>query len=224
MATFRITLTDPGKTGGILKAALEGFARPIASAATAAIIQAGDASKLEGRAKIASEGFSSKWVNSFRVKYYPDGLKKPSISAAAFIYHKIPYAGVFDEPTQIVGNPLLWLPITGAMQSKGRPLTPKQLSAKGVKLFSMVGHDVPLLGAKIKTSKRAAASGSIKPQSLSSLKRGTGGKRGVEATVALFKGIPAVQLKKAFNIGSVVAKQAASVQSYYSAALKPDGG
>src|SRR5437868_12920194 len=83
--------------------------RPIAKAATAAIREAGDIAKRDGRASIAASGFSRKWQNALRVNIYPP--QGDSMRPAAFIYHKIRYAAVFEDGAVIGGQPLLWLPL-----------------------------------------------------------------------------------------------------------------
>jgi hypothetical protein len=197
-------------------AVMEGYARPIASACSDAVRKAGEATKTEGRAVIGSQGFSSKWQNALRVNYYPDGLKKPSIDAAAFIYHKIDYSSVFDKPTAIRGKPLMWIPLSDSMKSVRGARTPGALKAKGVELVSMKGTKPPLLGAQVRQGKSAAG----KPVSLAKLKKGTAGKRGTVQTVPLFIGIPSVSLNKNFGIEAIARKNAALLPAYYDAALK----
>jgi hypothetical protein len=211
MATIR--LVDAEKTGGLLAAALQGFSRPIAGAATKAVRLAGETTKTEGRAAIANAGFGPKWQNALRVKFYPD--KGTSIDSAALVYHKIHYAGVFDQPTKVSGSPLLWVPIAGAAKSMRGARTPAQMAAKGVKLFSLAGTNPPVLGAKIKGSARSAP----RNVSLSKLKRGTSGKRGVEQTVPLFVGLSSINQKKRFDIAGIAEKQRLSLSDYYSAAV-----
>src|SRR5947207_10708332 len=76
--------------------------RPIAKAATAAIREAGEIAKRDGRASIAAAGFSRKWQNALRVNIYPP--RGDSMRPAAFIFDKIRYAGVFEEGAVISGQ------------------------------------------------------------------------------------------------------------------------
>jgi Family of unknown function (DUF6441) len=78
--------------------------RPIAKAATPAIREAGEIAKQNGRASIAAAGFSRKWQK--RVNIYPP--QGDSLRPAAFIFHKIRYASVFEEGAVIGGQPLLF--------------------------------------------------------------------------------------------------------------------
>ena len=90
----RLALTVSAIAGGFAKA-MEDAQRPIAKAATAAIREAGDIAKRNGRASIAAAGFSQKWQNALRVNIYPP--QGDSLRPAAFVYHKIRYAGVFED-------------------------------------------------------------------------------------------------------------------------------
>ena len=84
----------------------------IAKASTGAVREAADLAKAAGRRAIAAAGFSSRWQNALRAKVYPQ--TGYSIDAAAYIWHKIPYAGIFETGGTIAGHPLLWLPIGNA--------------------------------------------------------------------------------------------------------------
>jgi hypothetical protein len=95
-----------------------------AKAATAAIREAGEIAKRDGRASIAAAGFSRKWQNALRVNFYPP--QGDSMRPAAFIFHKIRYAGVFEEGVVIGGQPLLWLPLPNVPLRRGQPMTPSQ--------------------------------------------------------------------------------------------------
>src|SRR4051812_18715685 len=85
---------------------------------------AGEIAKRDGRASIAASGFSRKWQNALRVNIYPP--QGDTMRPAAFIYHKIRYAGVFEEGAVIGGQPLLWLPLSTVPLRRGRPMTPSQ--------------------------------------------------------------------------------------------------
>ncbi len=116
----------------------------IAKAATGAIVEAADIAKAKGRAAIASGGFSSKWQNALRAKVYPQG--GISMKPAAFIYHKIPYAWVFEEGAAISGKPMLWLPLPSVPKGRGnRQLSPQEYIAEIGPLVKAKGRDI-LLG------------------------------------------------------------------------------
>lgn len=83
---------------------------PVARAASAAMKEAAEIAKNEGRQNIASAGFGPKWQSALRANTYPPG-DKPSMRAAALIFHKIRYAHIFETGGPISGKPLMWLPI-----------------------------------------------------------------------------------------------------------------
>src|SRR5436853_1031050 len=127
--------------------------RPIAKAATAAIREAGEIAKRDGRASIAASGFSRKWQNALRVNIYPP--QGDSLRPAAFIYHKIRYAGVFEEGAVIGGQPLLWLPLPNVPLRRGRPMTPSQYARSVGPLVSVQRPgSPPLLFPKYRSGRR----------------------------------------------------------------------
>src|SRR6476646_11057850 len=120
--SLRFAVSEIAK--GFLDTVTKEIQRPIAKAATAAVREAGEIAKRDGRASIAASGFSRKWQNALRVNIYPP--QGDSLRLAAFIYHKIRYAGVFEEGAVISGQPLLWLPLPTVPLRRGRPMTPSQ--------------------------------------------------------------------------------------------------
>lgn len=105
--SLRFAFSDVAK--GFADTITRELRRPIAKAATAAVRDAGGIAKRTGRASIAAAGFSRKWQNALRVNVYPP--QGDSLRPAAFVFHKIRYAGVFEEGAVIAGTPLLWLPL-----------------------------------------------------------------------------------------------------------------
>ena len=88
---------------GAFSAAFMRSEKPIATAATLAVGDAGAELKSTARASIAGAGFSRKWQNALRVDQYPKG--RISINAAAHVYHKISYAHVFEKATGEKAHP-----------------------------------------------------------------------------------------------------------------------
>jgi hypothetical protein len=199
-----------------LDAAIKEIQRPIAIAATGAVAEAADVAKTKGRASISGQGFGARWQSALRADVFPKGSRH-SMRPAALIYHKIPYAGVFEEPTQISGKPMLWLPLpTVPMGSGGRRLTPSQYRAKvGHPLYSLKrAGGPPLLGANVRTSGSRSVS-------LSLLKRGRNpGGRGTVKLIPLYVGVPAVKLRKRFGIGAIVRAAADQLGALYIKHLK----
>lgn len=186
---------------GQLEEALRGKYRPVAEAATAAMTDAANQVKTEGRADIARAGFSKRWQNTLRADVYPS-RGKVSVSAAALIHHKIQYAGVFEEGATIRGKPFLWLPLRTTPKKIGGQRMTARLFAERVGPLRFVqrpGHR-PLLMAQVRSTDAAVRKG----VSLNALKRGKAAKRGTLRSVPMFVGIETVTIRKKFNITAIV--------------------
>jgi hypothetical protein len=199
--TLRFALSDVAKS--FVETIVKEMQRPIAKAATAAIREAGDIAKRNGRASIAAAGFSRKWQNALRVNIYPP--QGDSMHPAAFIYHKIRYAGVFEEGTVIGGQPLLWLPLAGVPLRRGRPMTPAQYTRSIGPLVSVERPGKPpLLFAKPRAGRRgrrAATRVERKP---------------------LYIGLSNVAITKRFDIKGAAQKAAAQLPALYAKNLRAD--
>jgi hypothetical protein len=211
--TLRLAITDVANE---VRFAFTGIGGDMAHAATAAMREGGLLFKTQGRANIGAAGFSSRWQNAWRVSVYP--VKGDSLEPAAYGFHKIPYSDVFETGATITGKAgLLWLPIGNNVPKAGRRkvATPRDLRARGVKLFSMKGAPGrPLIGADIRVPASQAQSSPVK-LSLSKLAKGTAGKRGVVKAVPLFFGIRSMTLRRRFNISGVAAQITATLGDSY---------
>ena len=204
-----LRLTHSWNPGEFLRA-MAGVRRPIAIAATGAIKDAAAQIKREGRANIASAGFSARWQNALRVNVYPE--HRLSLEPAAFAFHKIPYAGVFERGAQISGNPLLWIPLSGMpLRIGGQHLTPKSFNEQIGPLHSVnVPGRAPLLAAYMPAGSR------IGRVTVSRLRRGAALSRlkiqqrrgdllagAAVVSVPIFFGISAVNIRKRFDLTGV---------------------
>lgn len=178
---------------GEFSRAITGIENPIASAATAAMRQAAEIIKRDARVSMASGGMSKRFQDAFRVDVYPSS--GDSISPAAHAYHKIRYAGIFEEGATIKGSPLLWLPITGALPTQGgRPVRINQYRRSRGRLVSLRRRrGPPLLGAPVGSDGRI---------------------------VPVFVGVPAVTVGKKFDVTAVINSVANQFESLYSSNLK----
>ena len=196
---LRFSLTDVAK--GFVDTIVREMQRPIAKAATAAMRDAGDIAKRNGRASIAAAGFSRKWQNALRVNIYPP--QGDSMRPAAFIFHKIRYAGVFEEGAVIRGQPLLWLPLANVPLRRGRPMTPSQYVRSVGPLVSVERPGrPPLLFAKYRArrSRRRAADSLSASRSMS--------------------GYRASRSRKRFDIKGAAQKAAAQLPALYAKHLR----
>ncbi|RWF52049.1 MAG: hypothetical protein EOS50_26075 [Mesorhizobium sp.] len=213
MARFRYE-----RKAGEFAAAMAAMKDPIAFAGTAAISEAGDIVKRQGRQDIAAAGFSRRWQNALRVNVYP--RRKPSMNAAALIYHNIQYAGVFEEGATITGKPRLWLPLPSAPKRVGRQRMTPALYIKTIGPLVSIERPgkPPLLAGKIATNRRGSKTGKV---SLSALKRGGAG--APSTLVPLFVGIDRVNIRDRFSIREITERAAARLGDLYLKHLNPDG-
>jgi hypothetical protein len=168
--------------------------RRISTAAWLALKDVGDEIKSKGERAIAGAGFGKKWQGGYQVRTYPD--KKPSIDAAIFAYHKIPYAGIFETGGTIKGKPFMWLPTKYAPVGLGNRLR-KMTPARFIKYVG------PLRSARRRGNKAPLLIGKL------------GGK-----SVPLFVGISLTRQRKRFNLGAVVTSAAGRFPLYYESQLK----
>ncbi len=199
--SLRFTLSNVAK--GFVDTLVKEIQRPIARAATAAVRGAGEIAKRNGRASIAAAGFSRKWQNALRVNVYPP--HGDSLRPAAFVFHKIRYASVFEEGAVIGGKPLLWLPLPTVPLRRGRPMTPSQYVRSVGPLVSVERPGrPPLLFAKPRAARRgrrAVSSSERKP---------------------LYVGLSAVAIAKRFDIKGAAQKAAAQLPALYTKHLRAD--
>ncbi|MBR0876879.1 hypothetical protein JQ608_06645 [Bradyrhizobium liaoningense] len=188
----------------------------ITRAATGAVRQASVELKSIGRSNIASAGFSVKWQNAWRVNVYPKSGY--SLEAAAFGYHKIPYATIFESGGTIrAQRGLLWIALRNAPKIGRERVTPRALAQRGVKLFSLRRPGkTPLLATRLRVT-GGAPTGKL---SLAKLRRGVSGKRGAVRAVPLFFGVTSVTLRKRFNISGVADTVRARLPEMYLAQLE----
>jgi hypothetical protein len=201
-------------------------------AATKAMRDAGAMLKKEGRANIQAGGLGSKFANAWRVSVYP--AKRYSLHPAAYGKHNIRYADIFEHGGVIHGRKgLLWLPLPTVPKVGKRIARPRDLS--GVKLFQIKG--TKLLAAKIRSA-GANRNSRVRGQvSLPMLRAGTdaakirktgklksaksrGGVKTSNATanavtVPLFHGVPAVTLRRRFNLEGVAKQISARLPTLY---------
>ena len=170
----------------------------MAAAATRAMRETGARVKREGRAAIAAGGFGTRWQNALRVTVYPE--KGESIEPAAYVKHKIPYAGVFETGARIGGRPLLWLPLSNVQQRfAGRHMTPRlYVQAIGPLHTLKRPGKHPLLGGYV------TLNASTEKLTVAKLRAGMRAKPSRRKSVPVFVGISSVELHQRFDLASVV--------------------
>ena len=195
---------EPGR----FEAAFRAHYADMAAAAQGAIASAGAIVKAEGRADIAAAGLGAGFVKALRVDIYPQG--RNSLNATAHIYHKIPYAGVFEVGATIRGQPRLWLALPSTPQRYGRkPMTP-ELFAKSIGPLSFVKRPGkrPLLVAKAKKGKN------MTKISLARFRSGGRGE-GPFMSVPVFVGVDSVSIRRKLNISGIVRSARDRLPKFY---------
>lgn len=171
---------------------------PIKEAATGAVRDVSQLAKTRGREAIARAGFGKRWQNTLRNDAFPK--RGFSADAAAWLYHTIPYAGVFEEGATIRGRPRLWVPLSSTPKLGGRKrLTPQNFARDYGKLVPMTRARAPLLGAAIGLTASAARKGPPYKVTKAALRRGASGS-GVIRTVPVFAGVDTVTIRKKFDL------------------------
>jgi hypothetical protein len=198
---------------GEFAAELQKIEQPIAKAATAAVREAAELAKTEGRASIAAAGFGRKWQNALRSKVYPPN--RDSLRPAALIYHKVPYARVFEEGAVIRGKPLLWLPLPNTpMGAGGRRIPANKFRQEvGMPLYTIQRPGKPpMLGANVRMTGARAG----KAISLGLLRRGRNpGGKGTVHLVPLYVGVEVASIGKKFGIFDAIRRAAARLPALY---------
>jgi hypothetical protein len=209
-------------TTGQWSAAMQAMEYPIASAATGGMRQTIDQVKAKGRSAIAAAGFGTKWQNALQAKTYPStGI---SMEPAGWIYHKIAYAGIFEDGARIAGSPYLWLPTRGIPATiGGKRMTPRNFIAQIGPLHSVrAAGKPPMLAAYMQAGGRSIGKVTLaKLRAGSALgrlgvrsRRGGFGGRGV-VSVPVFIGVSMVNIRARFNLRPIFRQAAADIGSAY---------
>jgi hypothetical protein len=201
------------KVKGDLKQIMEGERKHIAQAMMATFRDGADKLKKAGRASIQGGGFSSKWQNAFRVDVYPKN--GASIAPRIFAYHKIKYAGQFEDPQPVTGSPYVWLPIEKNLPG-GRRWTPDKYVKQIGPLRSGRHGGKPLLFGQISVNRAS------KPVKLGR-KSGLVGKAVGKIWLPVFVGVSQVNDPKRFNITSEAEKVAAELSGTFSQKWNSNG-
>ena len=184
---------------GIFEQAFNSISADTIDAAYQSIVEVGEIAKAEARADILAAGLGNRFAKALRLNIYPK--RKKSINASAQIFHKIPYAGVFDEGANIRGKPLMWVPLPNAPQKVDRkPMTPKLFVERVGPLFLLKrpGHP-PLLMAKTKEGKGKTKDKVVIRRIRSAVKNPEGA-----IAVPIFVGLPSVDIRKRLNTRAII--------------------
>ena len=187
----------------------------IEKAATLAVRDTGKAAQEAGRLSIAGAGgrFGRGWQNALSLRVYPKSGY--SAGAAALIYHKIRYAGVFETGATIAGKPYMFVPLRNSPSTiAGKKLTPAIFRERVGPLFYLKrpGRN-PLLTARIATTTPKGRR--VSNINLAALRRGASGS-GKTRSVPIFVGIPLARIGKRFHVAGAVELAARQLPDRYS--------
>jgi len=176
----------------------------IIDASRAGLVQTANKLKKNAREAIGMGGFGIRWQNTLRVDVHPR-RKKATASGAIWMYHKIPYAGVFETGATIRGRPLMWVPTSQARKRWGRgvgggALTPANFARGVAPLRSTRGTKTPMLVANIEVGRK--------------LKR--------VKSMVIFVGVPVVKIPQKFSLARAVTIATQELAVNYFANLKVD--
>ena len=190
----------------------------IAKVATKTMGDAALLMKTGGRAAMAAGKMSSRFQNALQTKVYPPtGV---SLTPAAILFSKIPWAGVFEDGSTISGSPFLWLPIEQnlPLQARGKRWTPHDFANQIGPLRSGKHGGKPILFGQVRVGLTGAT-----------LALPSYAKRGHRERLArevfssqkkvwkpVFIGVSAVTEKKRFDISAVVERVSAQLPELYS--------
>jgi len=176
----------------------------IVDASRASLVQTSNTLKRNARAAIGGGGFGIRWQNTLRVDLHPR-RKKVTASGAIWMWHKIPYAGVFETGATIRGQPLMWLPTSEAKRRWGRgvgggKLTPRNFTRGVAPLRSTHGTSTPMLVANVEVGRKHKRTKSM----------------------VIFIGVPVVKIPQKFSLQRAVAIATQELAANYFANLKVD--
>jgi hypothetical protein len=182
----------------------------IAKTATKTMHDAADLMKSQGRSAMASGGMSTRFQNTLRSNVYPSS--GVSLTPAALLYDKIPWAGIFETGGTIAGSPMLWLPIDEnlPLQARGKRWTPKDFTNQIGPLRSGKHGSKPLLFGQVRVGK----SGGV--LALPSKRGNQHFSKQKKQWRPVFVGVSSVTEKKRFDITAVVEKVSDQLGEIYS--------
>lgn len=204
-----VTKADAGQW---IKATNE-YERIMAKASTLAMRDVGKIAESDGRAAIASAGFSSRFQRSLKaVNKPPSGYV---LNPAVWVHSTINYSDVFETGRTIAGSPFLWLPLPSVPPIAGRPhMTPKQYVRNIGPLVTMRRPGgLPMLGAVVKRGTVAQPFGRF--ASRAQLRRGRSTARGTTVTIPMFVAVPSISIPKKFDVKAAIEKSTSDLPKLY---------
>lgn len=193
--------------------------KPMARAATAAVHDAGYSAKIGGQEAILAGGMSARFARIYTVKFYP--RFGDSIDAAAFVYHKTDYAGIFQTGGTVHGKPRLFIPLPGVPKKIGRNrVTPRIYEQRIGPLFPVQRPGKPLLLMAKVASSKARLNRKFTVGSLRSGHANRGHRSLI--SVPMFVGVDQVTIPKKFDTRPASQRALKMLPSLYQRYLQAD--
>lgn len=215
MATLRFVYSA---IKGEFAAAVREMQKPVARGITLALSDVVEEAKAVGRSNIASAGFSQRWQNALRGNKYPDPDKQVfALDPAATVYHKIPYAGVFETGKTIAGSPYLWIPLPNVQaRYRGKRMSPAIFEATVAPLHPMRDRKTGgmFLAAYLPLGSDLAGTISVSRFRAGNRRRNSRGILSV-VSVPVFRGVNQVTLSARFRIIPATQAAFANLGKYY---------
>ncbi|MBR0687351.1 hypothetical protein JQ594_15575 [Bradyrhizobium manausense] len=189
---------------------MDGEARKVARAATAAVTEAAALAKAEGRAQLA--GFSARFASAMYAKVFPG--HGDSLHPAALVGLKIKYASVFEDGATIAGKPYVWIPIEQNLPvaSRGRRWSPRTFINTIGPLRSARHSGRPILLGQVRVGR---SGGVLALPSNRSTRRVTSFAAARKQWLPVFVGVPSVTDPQRYNITRVIERAAAEIGELY---------
>lgn len=167
--------------------------------------------KTEGRSAISAGMHSARFANAFRVNLYPSS--GDSINPVVFAYHKIQWAGQFEDPQPISG--FRWLPIEANLPG-GKRWTPHDFANQIGPLRKGVAGSKPVLFGEVRVSKSGHA------LRLPSKRGNSSFSKQQKKWLPVFVGISSITDPKRYDITAVVNKASEQIGALYAKAWEED--
>lgn len=203
---MKVSLKVIAPQGGYVEAYADDAAR-VKKTVKAAFKEAGNRIKTRGREAITSGGFTGRFANAFRVTAYPN-----AVSA----FHRIPWAGQFEDPKPVIGQPYVWVPILDNLPGGNKQRWSPSLFTR------MVG---PLRGGR--NGGRPILFGQVSVRGnkvLPLTRKGVRARPAAKVWAPVFIGVTQVNDPKRFDTGAVVERVGGELSEIYGNIWESNGG
>lgn len=178
----------------------------------------------EGRAEIASAGFSRRWQTGFRTFVFP---RRPGAPGQLTLrgQHRIGYANIFERGGTIRGKPLLWVPLPSAPARINGKRTTARAYVQAIGPLHSINRSgrAPLLAGysmRAPVGGRSLSAAQLRTGQRNARRRQArsafGGRLGrAPVSVPLFVGLSAVRIADRLNVSAVYNRARSDLPDIY---------